>query len=123
MNACSRTNQQPLNCLMPQARRESDSYSARVSLHIGASPEAALHSIVRPWFDRVFTRTLQHEQPVAVVTASRSQAYFFRSRLLAEGKSLLAVKFLSPPQLREVLLRRHDLHVPLREHLRLLLAV
>ncbi len=58
-----------------------------------------------------------------VVTASRSQAYFFRSRLLAEGKSLLGIKFLSPPQLREVLLRDLNLRVPLREHLRLLLSV
>ena len=40
-----------------------------------------------------------------------------------EGKSLLAVKFLSPPQLRELLLRGRDLRVPLREHLRLILAV
>src|SRR5439155_5779951 len=55
--------------------------------------------------------------------ASRSQAYFFRSRLLAEGKSVLAVKFLSPPQLRELLLRGGGQRVPLREHLRLILAV
>ena len=58
-----------------------------------------------------------------MVTASRSQAYFFRNRLLAEGKSLLGVKFLSPSQLRELLLSGCDLHLPLREHLRLLLAV
>jgi len=43
--------------------------------------------------------------------------------MLTEGKSLLAVKFLSPSQLREVLLRGRNLHVPLREHLRLILAV
>src|SRR5207248_11355334 len=38
-------------------------------------------------------------------------------------KSLLGVKFLSPPQLRETLLREVRLKLPLREHLRLLLAV
>src|SRR5437868_7828178 len=108
---------------MPHTRSEPEVLSRRVSLHIGASPEAAWKNVVRHWLERIATRTLQAKKPVAVVTASRSQAYFFRSRLLAEGKSLLAVKFLSPPQLREVLLRRHDLHVPLREHLRLLLAV
>src|SRR6478672_1667168 len=123
MNACSRRNQQPLNWPMPPARSKAESHSARVSLHIGASPEAAWENVVRHWFEKIATRPLKDQQPAAVVTASRSQAYFFRSRLLAEGKSLLAVKFLSPPQLREQLLRRYDLQVPLREHLRLLLAV
>jgi hypothetical protein len=108
---------------MPYARREPEVHSRRVSLRIGASPEAAWENVVRHWFERIGTRALQDKKPAAVVTASRSQAYFFRSRLLAEGKSLLAVKFLSPPQLREVLLRGRDLHVPLREHLRLILAL
>src|SRR4029453_18877570 len=108
---------------MPHARSEPEVHSRRISLHIGASPEAAWKNVVRPWLARIASRTLQDKNPAAVVTASRSQAYFFRSRLLAEGKSLLAVKFLSPPQLRELLLRGRDLRVPLREHLRLILAV
>jgi hypothetical protein len=108
---------------MPQTRSEPERHSTRVLLHIGASPEAAWENVVRHWFEKIATRTLRGQQPAAVVTASRSQAYFFRSRLLVEGKSLVGVKFLSPPQLRETLLRRYELHVPLREHLRLLLAV
>ena len=94
-----------------------------VSLHLASSPEAAWENVVGHWFEEIATRALKDQQPAAVVTASRSQAYFFRNRLLAEGKSLLAVKFLTPPQLREQLLRRYDLQVPLRAHLRLLLAV
>ena len=93
-----------------------------VSLYLMSSPEDAWENVARPWFEKIASRGLEN-QPAIVVTASRSQGYFFRSRLLAEGKSLLGVKFLSPPQLREVLLRGCDLHVPLREHLRLLLAV
>ncbi|HEY4258155.1 MAG TPA: PD-(D/E)XK nuclease family protein [Candidatus Udaeobacter sp.] len=108
---------------MPPPRSKSDLHSECVSLHIGASPEAAWENVVRHWCEKIASRALKDQQPAAVVTASRSQAYFFRSRLLAEGKSLLAVKFLSPRQLREQFLRRHDLQVPLREHLRLLLAV
>jgi hypothetical protein len=108
---------------MPKKRVEADRPSAQVSLHIGASFHAAWENVVRDWFEKIAARALQDQQPAAVVTASRSQAYFFRSRLLHEGKSLVAVKFLSPPQLREQLLRRHDLRVPLREHLRLVLAV
>src|SRR5436309_4695323 len=108
---------------MPHARSEPEVHSPRVSLRIGASPEAAWENVVRDWFERIATRALQDKKPAVVVTASRSQAYFFRSRMLTEGKSLLAVKFLSPSQLREVLLRGRNLHVPLREHLRLILAV
>src|SRR5213595_1710004 len=108
---------------MPHARSEPEAQSRRVSLHIRASPEAAWENVVRRWFERTATRALRDQKPAAVVTASRSQAYFFRSRLLHEGKSLLAVKFVSPPQLRELLLRDGGQRVPLREHLRLILTV
>jgi len=108
---------------MPHARSEPEVHSRRVSLHIGASPEAAWKNVVRRWLERIANRTLQDKNPAGIVTASRSQAYFFRSRLLVEGKSLLAVKFLSPLHLRELLLRGGDQRVPLREHLRLILAV
>lgn len=94
----------------------------RVSLHLTSSPDATWENVISPWFEKIAARTLLDEQPAAVVTASRSQAYFFRNALLREGKSVLGIKFLPPPQLREVLLRRHDLQLPLREHLRLLLA-
>jgi len=95
----------------------------RVSLLLSPLPEAAWEHVVRPWFEKTVTRGLREEQPVVVVTASRSQAYFFRSRLLAEGKSLLGVKFVSAPQVRELLLRGRDIKVALREHLRLFIAI
>jgi hypothetical protein len=108
---------------MPKSRAEVKKSSANVSLHIGASSEAAWENVVRPWFEKISETALRAVQPAAVVTASRSQAYFFRNQLLAENKSLIGMKFLSPPQLREILLRDHGLRAPLREHLRLLLAV
>jgi hypothetical protein len=108
---------------MPPARSEPDEHLPPVSLHIGASTEAAWENVVRHWFEETATHSLKSDRPAAVVTASRAQAYFFRNRLLAEGKSLLGVKFLSPSRLRELLLRGRDLRVPLREHLRLLLAI
>src|SRR5438874_12396304 len=113
MNACSRRNQQPLNWLMPPARSKAESHSAHVSLHIGSSAEAAWENVVRPWFEKVRDRSLRDAQPAVVVTASRSQAYFFRNRLLAAGNSLLGVKLFSVPQLRENLLRDRLLNVPL----------
>src|SRR5437764_3624850 len=108
---------------MPQTRREPESDSPHVSLHIGASPEAAWQNVIQPWFETVADCSLQSQLAPAIVTASRSQAYFFRNRLLSAGKSLIGVKFLSPPQLRETLLREVRLKLPLREHVRLLLTV
>ena len=107
---------------MPQKPNQGGS-TERISLLLSPSPEAAWENVIRPWFEKIAASGLREERPIGVVTASRSQAYFFRSRLLAEGKSLLGVKFLSPPQLRELLLRGRDLYVPLREHLRLFLAI
>src|SRR5436189_6366040 len=98
---------------MPEARSEPDRQSPRVSLHIGASPEAAWENVVRHWLEKIAARDLEDEQPAAVVTESSSQAYFFRRRLLGEGKSMLAVKFLSPPQLRVLLRRHYDLQAQL----------
>jgi hypothetical protein len=108
---------------MQQLRGEVKKSSPLVSLHIGASPEAAWENVVQPWFEKIRDRSTRDDQPAVVVTASRSQAYFLRDELLAAGKSLLGVKFRSPPQLREKLLRGSRLNVPLREHLRLLLAI
>src|SRR5690242_8360856 len=109
--------------MMVRSRSESERHSLRVSLHIGASPQAAWKNVVRPWFKKIAAQPLKGSQPAAVVTASRTQGYFFRDRLIGEGESLFAVNFLSPAQLRELLLRGRDLRVPLREHLRLLLAI
>ena len=104
-------------------RKKADAGENSVSLHIGSSFSAAWENVVRPWFDIVRTKALSDPQPAAVVSASRSQAYFFRNQLLADQKSLIGLKFFSPPLLRESLLRESGLNIPLREHLRLLLAV
>ncbi|HVI81374.1 MAG TPA: PD-(D/E)XK nuclease family protein [Chthoniobacterales bacterium] len=109
---------------MPKVQGEVKKSSPIVSLHIGASSDAAWESVVRRWFEKIRETALRDAEPSVVVTGSRSQAYFFRNRLLATGKSLIGVKFLLPPQLREqLLLRERGLKLPLREHLRLLLAV
>ncbi len=75
------------------------------------------------WFENVAPRASEDSLPVAVITPSRSYATFLRSRILNTDLSLLAVKFLSPAQLREILLRDRALKIPLREHLRLILGV
>src|SRR6266404_6375196 len=108
---------------MPQKRREPESNSSRVSLHIGPSFTSAWDDIVRPWFDAAALNALKAGEPAVVVTPFPSGAAFLRSKLLERGTPLLGVKFLTPPLLREFLLADSAATVPLREHLRLLLAI
>src|SRR5216683_3106525 len=80
-----------------------------VSLHLATSFSAGWDSVLRPWFESVAPHASEQADPVAVVTPFRSYAQLLRSKLLA--------------QLREFLLRDTGLKLPLREHLRLLLAI
>src|SRR5436309_4389255 len=95
----------------------------RVSLHLATSFEAGWENVLLPWFERVAPQAFEQTAPVAVVTPFRSHAQLLRSKLLTHGISLLGVRFLVPAQLREFLLRDSGLKLPLREHLRLLLAI
>ena len=95
----------------------------RVSLHLASSFDAAWDHVLLPWFEKVVPQAFQPGASVAVVTPFRSHAQLLRSKLLAQGISLLGIHFLVPAQLRELLLRDSALKLPLREHLRLLLAI
>jgi hypothetical protein len=95
----------------------------RVSLHLATSFDAAWENVLLPWFERVAPQAFAQTAPVAVVTPFRSHAQLLRNKLFAHGISLLNVRFLVPAQLREFLLRDNELKLPLREHLRLLLAI
>jgi hypothetical protein len=95
----------------------------RVSLHLTTSFDAAWEHVLLPWFERAAPHVFEQTAPIAVVTPFRSHAQFLRGKLLAYGISLLDVRFLVPAQLRAFLLRDSGLKLPLREHLRLLLAI
>jgi PD-(D/E)XK nuclease superfamily len=103
-------------------RRKVDAQNSSVALHIGPSFAAASDTVVLPWLEAVGLNALEQNEPVAVVTPYPSDAIFLRAKLLERGISLLGVKFLTPPLLRELLLADGG-SVPLREHLRLLMAV
>jgi PD-(D/E)XK nuclease superfamily len=94
-----------------------------VSLHLATAFEAAWENVILPWFERIAPHPFEQTASVAVVTPFRSHAQLSRSKLLAHGISLLDVRFLAPAQLRELLLRDSGLKLPLREHLRLLIAI
>jgi hypothetical protein len=103
--------------------REGPKSSRQVLLYLGASWQAAWKHVLLPWFESVATRAFENRDPVAVVTPVGSHSAFLRAKLLAHRISLLGVKFLSPPALRELLLHDISAKLPLREHLRLLLSV
>jgi len=58
-----------------------------------------------------------------VVVPTRSQAHALKARLLREGQSHLGLRFVTPAGLRDLLSGERDHGLPLREHLRLLLAI
>jgi hypothetical protein len=76
-----------------------------------------------PWFKSAALASLENNETVAVATPFPSGASFLRSKLLEHEISLLGVKFITPPRLRELLLAEDASSLPLREHLRLLLAI
>ncbi len=107
---------------MPKAKRSDREDSREVSLHIGASFAGAWESVVLPWFELAAATAFTHNKPVVVLTPFAADAMFLRYKLLEHGISLLGVKFLTPAQLREMIVQ-DGAPIPLREHLRLLLSI
>jgi len=103
-------------------RRKPEEPKRSVSLHIGSSFASAWESVLLPWFKEVGLASLTNNETVAVATPFPSGAAFLRSKLLEHEIPLLGVKFVTPARLRELLLAEDASALPLREHLRLLLA-
>lgn len=94
-----------------------------VSLHIGASFRAAWENVLLPWFQSAAPVSWQQQEPTLVVLPFRSHAYAIKGLLLDRGVSVLGIRFVSPPELRELLSSKSEMRLPLREHLRLLLSI
>src|SRR6267143_873480 len=103
-------------------RRKPEEPRRFVSVHIGSSFASAWESVLLPWFKTVSLASLENNETIAVVIPFPSGAAFLRSKLLEHEIPLLGVKFITPPRLRELLLAEDASSLPLREHLRLLLA-
>lgn len=108
---------------MPQPRRKPEPSSAHLSVRIGPTFLSAWDEVILPWFKTFALEALRAAEPVAVATPFPIGAAFLRAKLLEHQIPLLGIKFLTPPLLREFLLADHAATVPLREDLRLLLAV
>jgi len=90
------------------------------------SPLAALahEAIFLPWLKGVATSAAKAKKPVVVLVPQRADAYYLKSQALASGLGLWGIQFLTPGEIRDRLARHRSLEarIPLREHLRLLLA-
>jgi hypothetical protein len=97
--------------------------STKVSLHHTSSFPAAWENVLLPWFQIAARVSWQQQKPTLVVVPFRSHAYAIKGLLLGRGVSLLGLRFVSPPELRELLSSKSEMRLPLREHLRLLLSI
>ena len=86
----------------------------QISLYIGSSFSSAWQQVLLPWFESAGAAAFTQREPVAVLTPFATDAAFLRSKLLELGISLLGVKFLTPAQLREVVVQ-NGASIPLRE--------
>ncbi len=102
---------------------EGDTWSGHAELYLGPSVEDAWENVILPWFRSVTLAGCSTERPTLVVLPYQSRAQFYRHLLVQKRIPLLGVEFVTPPQLRELLLRSTDVKIPLREHLRLLLSI
>ena len=108
---------------MVRKRGEMPKSERRVQLHLGASTEGASENVLLPWFQAAARVSWQQEESTLVVVPFRSHAYAIKRLLLDRGVSFLGIRFVSPPELRDLLSNKSEMRLPLREHLRLLLSI
>jgi PD-(D/E)XK nuclease superfamily len=95
----------------------------KVSLHLCASFSAAWENVLLPWFQSAARVSWRQQEPTLVVVPFPSYAYAIKGLLLDRGVSLLGVRFVAPPKLRELFSSKSEMALALREHLRLLLSI
>ena len=96
----------------------------KVSLHTSALAAQAHGEVVLPWLKKVAPSAARTPRATVVLVPLRADAYHLKACALDAGLALCGVHFLTPGELRDRLIRHlvGELRVPLREHLRLLLA-
>ena len=95
-----------------------------VSIHTSALAATAHAEVFAPWLENAARIAAKTRQPVVVLVPLRADAYALKARALASGAGLLGIHFLTPGKLRDLLAQHLEIktRIPLREHLRLLLA-
>lgn len=96
-----------------------------VHLYSAATFASSWESVFVPWQRAASETAWRQRKPVLVIVPFRSDAYFFKTRLLEAGLHALGVHFMTPSELRDELIKNLAVkqRIPLREHLQLLLAI
>jgi hypothetical protein len=95
----------------------------KATLRISSSSRDAWEGAIRGWFQETLPVSWKQPLPSLAVVPTRSHAHALKARLLQEGQSHLGIQFVTPAGLRDLLRGERDQALPLREHLRLLLAI
>jgi hypothetical protein len=95
----------------------------KAALRIASSPREAWEGAIAPWFREVVPVSWKQKLSSAVVVPTRAHAHALKEQLWHEGRSHLGIQFVTPVGLRDLLRDERDPALPLREHLRLLLAI
>lgn len=95
-----------------------------VTLHTSTLAAHAHDAVVLPWLRAMSREAARSARPAAIIVPLRADAYYLKWRALQAGINLFGVHFLTPSDARDRLSVHTGLklRVPLREHLRLLLA-
>ena len=96
----------------------------KVSLHTSALAAHAHAPVVLPWLKSAAHSAAGTRLATAVLVPQRADSYHLKALALGAGLGLCGVHFLTPGELRDRLIRHLGVEsrLPLREHLRLLLA-
>ncbi|MEP6667952.1 MAG: PD-(D/E)XK nuclease family protein [Chthoniobacter sp.] len=96
----------------------------QVSLHTSALASTAHEVIFAPWLKRVAAQAATSRRLTAVLVPHRADAYYLKSLALSSHTGLWNLRFLTPSDVRNHLAQHLPTarQIPLREHLRLLLA-
>jgi len=73
------------------------------------SAEENWRAVVEPWLQAQAATAWREQRPTVVLTPGRAEGFYFRSRLVAEGKPLLGIRFWTPSDARKFLLAHYRL--------------
>src|SRR5476649_1349183 len=73
-------------------------------LHFTASVEEQWRALAGPWLREQAGAAWKNPKPTVVLTPSRAESFYLRSRLVEEGVSFLGLRFWTPSDTRKFLL-------------------
>ena len=77
---------------------------AATRLYFTASVEEQWHALVGPWLREQAGAAWKNPKPTVVLTPSRAESFYLRSRLVGEGVPFLCLRFWTPSDARKFLL-------------------